>query len=459
MTTSMNEKSLLAEILDDIREKIKKIPLLAQIFIFNSNSYFSKLTTVSFYYATFVSVIYLILFTIIYMRDPYDLYKKYPTYVLGSMLFLFFFIFITYFFINNRQLIKENEPTRNTKSWWYKFVKKFFGLIGTIGVVICIILLSIRLIKQVPQITNIASFLFKVLALAGAGALVYLIFKKYLAFDNTNRGKFLNFIRDVIFYIPCLLIALVEYIKEQWKITTKTEWLVLGGEIVFIGLAYIIPYVYQKIITHDGEILLKEPHYLSNKYDLGNFQSLSPITNKDNTFKYNYSISLWFNIYGMAPNTRASYNDFTNIINYGNKPSIQYNASTNTLRVITEVSHHMHPHEHSETEEHHLKHKDSVNLKSGKTVDVYTTNDVQLQKWNNIVINYDAGYMDVFLNGELVGSKSGVSPYMKYDTVNCGENRGIEGGICNITYYDRILSKGEIVLNYKLLSQMSPPLL
>ena len=54
MTTPMNEKSLLAEILDDIREKIKKIPLLAQIFIFNSNSYFSKLTTVSFYYIRIV---------------------------------------------------------------------------------------------------------------------------------------------------------------------------------------------------------------------------------------------------------------------------------------------------------------------------------------------------------------------------------------------------------------------
>ena len=56
----------------------------------------------------------------------------------------------------------------------------------------------------------------------------------------------------------------------------------------------------------------------------------------------------------------------------------------------------MHPHEHSETDEHHLKHKDSVDITSGKTVDVYTTNDIQLQKWNNIVINYDAGYMMSF---------------------------------------------------------------
>ena len=454
-----NEKSIFSEILEEIKEKIKKIPLLAQLLLFNTNSFFSKLTTVSSYYAIFVSLIYVILLGIIYMKDPYDIYEKHPLYVLGGMLFLFFWFLITYSFIGHREKIKQVEPTRNTKKWWSTFVKKVFGFLGTIALIIGAILLSIWIIKTIPNVTNIASFVFKLIAIAGAGALVYLIFKKYLAFDNTNRGKFLNFIRDVIFYIPCLLIALVEYIKNQWKITTKTEWLVLGGEIVFIGLAYLLPYIYQKIITHDGDILLKQPHYLNNKYVLGNFQSLSPTDNKDNTFKYNYSISGWFNIFAMGPNTRSSYSEFTDIINYSNKPSIQYNPSTNTLRVQAQISHHMHPHEHSDENTHHDENKKSdTSLTSGKIVDIYTTNKIELQKWNNIVINCDAGYMDVFLNGELVGTKSGVSPYMKYDSVSCGENGGVEGGICNVTYYDRILSKGEILLNYKLLSQMNPPL-
>ena len=97
-------------------------------------------------------------------------------------------------------------------------------------------------------------------------------------------------------------------------------------------------------------------------------------------------------------------------------------------------------------------------IKNNELTEIFLSKDIPYQKWNNIVINYDAGYMDVFLNGELVGTKSGVSPYMKYDSVSCGENRGVEGGICNVTYYDRILSKGKILLNYKLLSQMNPPL-
>ena len=443
-TNKTNGKSIFAEILEELKSKIKKIPLLAQILLFNTNDFFSKLTTVSSYYAIFVSIIYLILIGIIYMKDPYDIYEEHPLYLLGGMLFLFFWFLITYTFIGHREKIKQNEPTRNTKKWWSTFVIKVFGFLGTIALIIGAILVSI--IKTIPNVTNIASFVFKLIAIAGAGAFIYLIFKKYLAFDNTNRSKLLTLIKDVIFYIPCLLIALVEYIKNQWKITTKTEWLVLGGEIVFIGLAYLLPYLYQKIITHDGDILLKKPHYLNNKYVLGNFQSLSPTDNKGNTFKYNYSISAWFNIFGMGQNTRPSYSEFTDIINYSNKPVIQYNPSTNTLRVQTQISNHMHHHEHSEETTHHDENKKPTpSLTSGKIVDIFTTNKIELQKWNNIVINCDAGYMDVFLNGELVGSKSGVSPYMKYDSVSCGENRGVEGGICNVSYYDRILSKGEIL--------------
>ena len=67
--------------------------------------------------------------------------------------------------------------------------------------------------------------------------------------------------------------------------------------------------------------------------------------------------------------------------------------------------------------------------------------------------------MDVFLNGELVGTKASVSPYMKYDVVSSGANRGIQGGICNVVYYDRILSQGEINITYKLLSELNIPLL
>lgn len=469
-------------------------------------NFFKELTTKPTNYASFVSIIYIIIFFMVFFKYPYNFFapidytidnwdnKWYGTSIINKlnnnygefkmtfMLLLFFFMFITYCFISQRKELKRELKSKggisNEESWWDIFVKKVFAFMGTVTAVICVVLFSIWIVKKIPQVTNITSFVFKVLSIAGAGALVFMIFKKYLDFDTDKRGKFLTLIKDVIFYIPCLLISFVEYIKGQFKITTKTEWLVLGGEIVFIALAFIIPYIYQKIITHDGNILLENPHYLNNQYQLGHFQSLSPYNN-DTRLKYNYSISGWFNIFGMGPNTRSSYSKFVDIINYANKPAVQYNASTNTLRIQTEIikqtgiehRHEIHTHNDDESQSNNdsdilnnphddLEHRRKIKIPiETEVVDVYSTNNILLQKWHNIVINYDEGHIDVFLNGELVGTKSNISPHLKYDLVTCGQNKGIEGGICNVTYYNRILNNGEIVFNYKLLSQRNPPLL
>ena len=42
--------------------------------------------------------------------------------------------------------------------------------------------------------------------------------------------------------------------------------------------------------------------------------------------------------------------------------------------------------------------------------------------------------MDVFLNGKLVCSESGLVPYMQYDNVTIGDNPGIHGGIKEVYY-------------------------
>lgn len=457
--------------LEVLPEKIRDLKTYIREFFYNLTDEPTK-------YAIFVTIIYIIIFVMVFFKYPYNLFafidyiinnwnnKWYGTSIINKlknnyeefkitfMLILFFFMFITYIFISQR---KRFKPAVSTKTWSI-FVKKVFTFMGTVTAVICLLLFSIWIVKKIPQVTNITSFVFKLLSIAGAGALVFMIFRKYLDFDTVKRGKFLTLIKDVIFYIPCLLISFVEFIKSQFKITTKTEWLVLGGEIVFIALAYIIPYIYQKIITHDGNILLENPHYLNNQYQLGHFQSLSPYNN-DISLKYNYSISGWFNIFGMGPNTRSSYSKFVDIINYANKPAVQYNASTNTLRIQTEIIK-QEGIEQEGVEQEGVEQTREIKIPiETEVVDVYSSNNILLQKWHNIVINYDEGNIDVFLNGELVGTKSNISPHLKYDLVTCGENKGIEGGICNVTYYNRILNNGEIVFNYKLLSQRNPPLL
>ena len=63
----------------------------------------------------------------------------------------------------------------------------------------------------------------------------------------------------------------------------------------------------------------------------------------------------------------------------------------------------------------------------------------------------------MFINGELVGSISGVAPYMSFDSVTAGAENGLYGGICNVTYYEDILNKKNIILNYKTLREKDAP--
>ena len=40
----------------------------------------------------------------------------------------------------------------------------------------------------------------------------------------------------------------------------------------------------------------------------------------------------------------------------------------------------------------------------------YTMKNIELQKWNNVVVNYDGGILDIYMNGNLVSSSKNVLP-------------------------------------------------
>lgn len=127
-------------------------------------------------------------------------------------------------------------------------------------------------------------------------------------------------------------------------------------------------------------------------------------------FNYGYGISFWFYINTQPPSTSNAYSRFTNILNYGGKPSIKYRADKNELLV-------------------------TFQLKDETTREIIMYNKLKHQKWNHFVINYDHGTVDVFINDELVATEKGVAPYMEHDHVVAGEKKGINGGIKDVRYY------------------------
>jgi hypothetical protein len=82
-----------------------------------------------------------------------------------------------------------------------------------------------------------------------------------------------------------------------------------------------------------------------------------------------------------------------------------------------------------------------------------------LQKWNNIIINYNGGILDIFLNGELVKSNLGAVPYYTLDSLTVGELDGIKGGICNVIYFNKSLTTANISYLYNMVKRKPVPVM
>jgi hypothetical protein len=88
---------------------------------------------------------------------------------------------------------------------------------------------------------------------------------------------------------------------------------------------------------------------------------------------------------------------------------------------------------------------------------LYKNKNVLLQRWNNMVLNYNGGILDIFLNGELVKSAIGVVPYHTLDNLTIGQEDGLNGGICNVVYFRNALNSLNLYFIYNVVKNHNPP--
>jgi len=379
----------------------------------------NKLTHNSNYYMILEIFILTIIILFLYKWRYFNIQKNYPAVVNMLMLIILLLMLVSYFFVKERG--NDNLPKLSS------IFLKTFGIVGTIGLFFLVLYLIQYVITKYSIFSNLLSNILGIGLILITGSLVYLISKKYLD-KIQKKNSLISLLIKIVFYIPCLIVYLTEYLKEQYKITTKTVWIILGFELLLIGLMMLIPLLnryYMK--TQKGKLLLNKPIYLNNERNLGDISDLG------NVPSYNYSISLWFYINPQPPNTNKSYTEYTNLFSYGGSPNLEYNGLKNELRIS--------------------------NNDIDKKIVVYSTNNIYYQKWNNLVINYNGGNMDIFINGELVGTKQNIVRKIDDRHIICGKDNGIHGGICNVKKFNKVLSKSHIIANYKLLRDKNEPIL
>jgi len=211
-----------------------------------------------------------------------------------------------------------------------------------------------------------------------------------------------------------------------------------------------------------GRQLLTGPLPLNIINNLGTYQDLN---NGKETYDYTYALSFWIYINSNSPNTNINYSKPTSLLNFANKPNIYYDAKTNSLIITMEQK------GLQQTIQEKQK-SDLDNSKNNLNIDfsnniiefdaygnriIYIKKNFLLQKWNNIIINYNSGTLDIFLNGELVKSIIGIVPYYKLDTITTGEENGIKGGISNIIYFNHPVNSFNVYFLYYMLREKSPP--
>ena len=188
---------------------------------------------------------------------------------------------------------------------------------------------------------------------------------------------------------------------------------------------------------NSAKVLIMKPTYLNSRHDTGddgNVMTYENITQDAilEQYTYNYAISCWIFLHSQPPNYAITSNKFASILNYNDKPKISYNAKKNILKI-------------------------EMNNGLKKNI-IYENKKFQLQKWHNIVINYNNGVLDLFINAKLVASYPNVIPYMSVDKISLGEDNGISGGICNVVYFPSYMSKTRIDTNYHLFKNKNPPI-
>lgn len=312
---------------------------------------------------------------------------------------------------------------------------------------------------------------------------LYLVYKLVVQTAVYKESPLFQLIFNSIYYVPCLIVAFFDRIMKnvnQTKLgssvasgiasgvasgissikksaaepTPFAYYIVLIISILLFVIYFTLPYLKKRFSQQGGVLLINRP--IDTRY-VTSIASYEQLNNSNNTFKYQYALSFWVYIDSASLSTNKSYETYATILDYGGKPNVSYNASLNTLRITMTIN----ENDQSQGEgEREITNKFAKrDLDSDGNIIIYQQRDVLLQKWNNIIFNYSGGTLDIFFNGELVKSTIGIIPYMNYDNLVVGQDKGIFGQICNLNYFKDSLNVFQIYYLYNSVKDHSPPVL
>jgi len=443
---------------------------------------------------TVIFILFALVVTLLYFVNPWGIMTNYG----GPVVFFTIFVgMILTIMITIYQYYMSNPSKANmftSSPGFLGLAGKGLYILAALGISMGLIYGSLKLMgifdQDAAKPSSWGHIIFNLLLFS---AMLGIIYKLANAGGFLDKNPYYRLILNTLFYIPCLLVTLLSYLSKLFglsKDVTVTSaftppkpfeikmlaisLVLLGGYFFWVYLGkYLVESIYLK---QGGKQLINQPVRTDILTNVISYQNLSG----NDKFDYQYAMSFWFYLDSFPPSTNSSYNKIVDILSYGKNPSIKYSSSNNTLYItvkqktdadsVVDFVQNTNPEtiEKWNNKQHDKINEAIENVKSmpfGNEIDadgnriIYKHKDVQLQKWNQILLNYNGGTLDVFYNGKLVKSAIEVVPYLKYDMLTVGTENGVSGNIANLMYFKQPLDFYTINTLYVSLKDKNPPII
>jgi hypothetical protein len=364
---------------------------------------------------TLAVAIYLIVIAYYMTKDPKKLFTK---------IYLYITIAIVPIFIGIIFALKNSGAASSTNLSVTDYIKYGAGFLAVI--LVMYFLNNINISSKMVFLASGFIQVIMVMMIIVTLAIVYKLGSNYMYKMQGWSGFFVN----MIFYIPCMLLDLMEYLKADLQQAPKAVYVLLIFELILVLLYMYAPKItkfFAKSFTNkDGKVVFLKPLRINNESRITSYVKLQkgkigddPIVNSK------FAISAW--VYILPGHTSdATIFEFTDY-----HPRLIYNGAKGKFKAFLNQAN-------------------------------YVEFDMPLQKWNHVVFNYAKLNADIFVNGELKGSieRDPVNESLSLgDTIVVGQNNGLSGGICNMVYFRRPLFKYEVETIYALNKMADPPTL
>jgi hypothetical protein len=310
------------------------------------------------------------------------------------------------------------------------------------GLIFMVVIIGVSYFYSVLPLSLLRQFKYFFLIL-GATTLIISLAVFFYLFGNyfKHQRGLLGFIINFIFFIPCLLLDFIEWVKQELALTTRTIYILILIEIIVLFVFLKLPGILNDYLYGNTVYLLKDGEFLNKQKVIFRETSSLAMEEPENLilsssapkFRNNFALSMWIYVNAQTDNHNSQVE--MPIFNYGlGKPKISYlKDNADVDKYIIHVA--------DETIEHTF------------------TATLSSQKWNYFVFNYNANVVDLFINGALAKtfSLNAVPQYNTDDTITVGSTNGVKGAICNIVYYKSSLTNDQIVNSYNILMNKNPP--